>query len=52
MAVTTLPSTSSRSLTTRADQPRLFETLMGRVLELVVLSVEGIRERFGRTTAH
>lgn len=51
MAVTMLP-TSSRSLARAADHPRFLETLMGRVLELVVLSVESIRERFARPTVH
>lgn len=31
-----------------ADHPRYLEAVVGRLLELVVYSVEGIRERFGR----
>jgi hypothetical protein len=34
-----------------ADHPRFLESVVGRLLELVVYSVEGIRERFGRRTS-
>ena len=36
-----------RSLVPHAN-PRYVETIVGRLLEIVVHSVEGIRERFGR----
>ena len=32
-----------------ADHPRILELMLGRMLELVVFSVEGVRERFSRT---
>ena len=38
-----------------ADHPRFLETVVGRLLELVVHSVEGIRDRIvlpTRTTVH
>ncbi len=40
----------AQSLVTQshADHPRYLEAIVGRLLELVVHSVEGIRERFGR----
>jgi hypothetical protein len=31
-----------------ADHPRILELMLGRMLELVVLSVEGVRERLSR----
>ena len=31
-----------------ADHPRILELVLGRMLELVVFSVEGVRERLGR----
>jgi hypothetical protein len=31
-----------------ADQPRILTLVLGRVLELVVFSVEGVRERISR----
>jgi hypothetical protein len=31
-----------------ADHPRILELVLGRMLELVVYSVEGVRERWGR----
>jgi hypothetical protein len=34
-----------------ADPLRVFEVVIGRMLELVVLSVEGVRERFSRRAA-
>lgn len=52
MAVTTKPL----SLTRMADHPRFLEVVVGRLLDLVVHSVEGIRDRFTtprmRTTVH
>jgi hypothetical protein len=37
-----------------ADHPRILELVLGRMLELVVFSVEGVRERFtrGRVVVH
>jgi hypothetical protein len=37
-----------------ADHPRILELVLGRMLELVVFSVEGVRERFvrGRVLVH
>ena len=37
-----------------ADHPRFLELVLGRMLELVVYSVEGVRERLtrGRVTVH
>ena len=37
-----------------ADHPRILELMLGRMLELVVFSVEGVRERFtrGRLVVH
>jgi len=37
-----------------ADHPRILELVLGRMLELVVFSVEGVRERFtrGRVAVH
>jgi hypothetical protein len=32
----------------REAKPRVVEVVLGRVLELVVFSVEGVRERFTR----
>jgi hypothetical protein len=32
-----------------ADHPRFLEAVVGRRLELVVYSIEGVRERFHRT---
>lgn len=31
-----------------ADHPRILELVLGRMLELVVFSVEGVRERLSR----
>ena len=31
-----------------ADHPRILELMLGRMLELVVYSVEGVRERYSR----
>lgn len=31
-----------------ADHPRILELVLGRMLELVVFSVEGVRDRFSR----
>jgi len=31
-----------------ADHPRILELVLGRMLELAIYSVEGVRERFGR----
>lgn len=33
-----------------ADHPRILELVLGRMLELVVYSVEGVRERLSRGT--
>ena len=37
-----------------ADHPRILELFLGRMLELVVFSVEGVRERLskGRAIVH
>jgi hypothetical protein len=37
-----------------ADHPRILELALGRILELVVFSVEGVRDRFarGRVVVH
>ena len=37
-----------------ADHPRILELMLGRMLELVVYSVEGVRERLyrGRLVVH
>ena len=35
-----------------ADHPRFLEVVAGRLLELVVLTVEGIRQRVQRPTMH
>ena len=37
-----------------ADHPRILELVLGRMLELVVFSVEGVRERLtrGRAVVH
>jgi hypothetical protein len=32
-----------------AEQPRILELALGRILELVVSSVEGVRERISRS---
>ncbi len=32
----------------QADHPRILNLVLGRMLELVVFSVEGVRERLGR----
>jgi hypothetical protein len=51
MAVMTRPS--ARSLVSNStDQSRVLETVVGRMLELVVRSVEGIRERISRPAVH
>jgi len=34
-----------------ADHPRILELMLGRMLELVVFSVEGVRERIARGRA-
>lgn len=34
-----------------ADHPRILELVLGRMLELVVFSVEGVRERLTRSRA-
>jgi len=34
-----------------ADHPRILELMLGRMLELVVYSVEGVRERLSRGRA-
>lgn len=50
-----MPANPPVSLAPRmADHPRFLETVVGRLLELVVYSVEGIRERLApaRTTVH
>ena len=31
-----------------ADHPRILELVLGRMLELAIVSVEGVRGRFGR----
>jgi hypothetical protein len=50
MAVT---SKSQAALVPRmADHPRFLEAVVGRLLELMVYSVEGIRSRLDRTTVH
>lgn len=38
----------------QADHPRYLELVLGRMLELVVFSVEGVRERLsrGRSVVH
>lgn len=47
------PNTSNVRLTRIADHPRFLETVVGRLLDLVVYSVEGVRERVrGRITVH
>jgi hypothetical protein len=33
-----------------ADHPRFLEVMLGRMLELVVHGVEGVRDRVGRRT--
>jgi hypothetical protein len=35
-----------------ADHPRFLEVFVGRLLELMVYSVEGVRERLLRTSVH
>ncbi|HLL21758.1 MAG TPA: hypothetical protein VK427_06490 [Kofleriaceae bacterium] len=35
-----------------ADHPRFLESIVGRLLELVVYSVEGIRSRVSRSAFH
>lgn len=35
-----------------ADHPRFLEVVAGRLLELVVFTVEGIRSRVARPTVH
>lgn len=35
-----------------ADHPRFLESVVGRLLELVVYSVEGIRERMHKHAVH
>lgn len=52
MAVMTAPAAPNRSLARNADHPRFLESAIGRVLELFVHSVEGLRERLQRTTVH
>jgi len=46
-------STSNLRLARIADHPRFLETVVGRLLDIVVYSVEGVRERVrGRITIH
>lgn len=53
MAAISAPTTTPvRSLARNADHPRFLESVVGRMLELLVFSVEGIRERVQRTTVH
>ena len=41
------------SLTRAADHPRYLEVAVGRLLEMAVHSIEGVRDRLrGRTTVH
>jgi hypothetical protein len=52
-AMASAPNTSNVRLTRIADHPRFLETVVGRLLDLVVYSVEGVRERVrGRITVH
>jgi len=49
------PSASSPSTVlarTAADRPRGLEAIIGRFLELMVYSVEGVRERLHRLSVH
>ena len=43
---------ATRSSVQSSQQPRFVQTFVGRLLELMVYSVEGIRERLGRQTLH
>lgn len=52
MAATRISTESSTTLT-RVSNPRFLDVVVGRLLELVVFSVEGARERLrGRVSAH
>jgi hypothetical protein len=42
---------SLRTTMKEADHPRILELMLGRMLELVVFSVEGVRERLSRGRA-
>jgi hypothetical protein len=46
--------TGTRSITkyNDADHPRFLEVVVGRLLELVVFSVEGIRSRVHKQAVH
>ena len=47
------PRTSSQTLIRAADHPRFLEVVVGRLLELVVYSVEGARDRLrARVSVH
>ncbi len=51
--IATTASQSTTTLTRAADHPRFLEVVVGRLLELVVHSVEGARERIrGRISVH
>jgi hypothetical protein len=48
-----ISSDSSTTLTRVADHSRFLDVALGRLLELVVISVEGARERLrGRVSVH
>ncbi len=53
MAVSVVHSPSSAlTQASHADHPRFLEALFGRLLELMVYSVEGVRDRLHRTSVH
>ena len=45
---TTLAMGSSTTLARTADHPRFLELTLGRLLELMVFSIEGVRDRLRR----
>ena len=47
-----LATTKLSLLPQMADHPRYLETIVGRLLELVVYSIEGLRSRIHRPTVH
>jgi hypothetical protein len=42
------PTMKDAAAAAAAAQPRIFELVLGRMLDLVVFSVEGVRERITR----
>jgi hypothetical protein len=47
-----IQGTPASATPSMADHPRYLEVFVGRLLELMVYSVEGIRDRLHRTSVH